>query len=122
MKISKVSTGNKLDLKTFGDLKPGDKLYLASPIDKSIEDVTFTIKCLIGYPNYKLTGYTDLNPAKKVSTLCDIELKIETRFGGFNCYLPYSASYFVCGDEVFATTQELLLQTIKKYNIESQLV
>lgn len=122
MKISKVSTGNKLNVKTFGELEEGDKLYFASSGDKTIEDVTCTVKGLFGKGSNKLYAYTDLNPDKQVDTLCDIALKIETKFGDFNCYMPSAATYFVAGSTILATSQELMFQVIKKYKLEIHLV
>lgn len=119
MKISNISTGRKLIYKTFGDLKPGDKMYFLTTGDISIDDITCTVKGLVGKCKSKVNGYSDLNPEEKVETLCDIVLKIDTQFGDVTCYLPSGATYFVCGKIVLATSQELMFQVIKQYNIES---
>lgn len=125
MRISKVSTGNKLKRnKTFGELDEGDKLYWATAADKYIEDVTCTVKYLVGKGNDEAHAYTDLNPDKKEKILCDVALTIETsRFRCFNYCLPSCATYIVFDNKtVLATTQELLLQTIKKYKTNLHLV
>lgn len=123
MKISHISTGNKLDIKTFDELEEGDKLYWATSADKTIDDVTCKVKCLVGKGDDTMYAYTDLNPGKKMNILCDVALKIETsRFRTFNYNLPSGATYMVCDKTVLATTQELLFQAIKKYKTNSYLV
>lgn len=122
MKISHISTGKKLDIKTFGELKPGDKLYVASPLDKSIEDITFTVASGVESTDIDEFGYSDLNPNKKAKIKFDIILNIEEKFGISTCDVPSNAKYIVIDNVVVTTDKELLLQIIKKYKLVSQLI
>lgn len=122
MRISKISTGRKLDQKTFGELEEGDKLYWASSLDNSMEDVTFTIKSGVGKCNIDDYGYTDLNPDKQAPLKCNISLKIEDKYGTYCCNVPSNVKYLVSDDVVVTTTEESLFQLIKNYKLASHLI
>lgn len=118
MKISNISTGNKLSIKTFDQLEEGDTIYLAFSADRNIENIIYTV---VDTSNkYISTNYcfTDLNPDKKETINCDRMLKLERKndSGSFCRAVPSGCTYYVGKYAAGATSQELLLEVIKKYN------
>lgn len=122
MKLSSISTGDKLKYKTFGELQPGDKMYWTCSAVDDIKNTAFTVTGKKKSSNRQIKCYTNLNPDERVETLCDILLDCKDYYG-YTTYgeVPSGAAYITYGSTVFATSQELLLQVIDKYNIESQL-
>lgn len=114
MKISKISTGNKLKYKTFGELKPGDKLYAASVKSYKIWD--FPIQTMFKSESVEKDSFTELNPNKIAHTICDLVLVIEGKDENYYENVPSGATYIAKDDTaVYATSEELLLPAIKKY-------
>lgn len=130
LRIADASTGNKLKYKTFGELKPGDKFYFVNNLIETIEEATWIVIENLGKTREMRKGYTDLNPDKKEIINCDLSLKIKNEnnqdwYNSQDWYIrnvPFNVTYLTDGSSVYATSQELLLQILKKYNIASPLI
>lgn len=130
MKISKISTGKRLEKpKTFGELDEGDLFYWVIPTDKSIDDITYKVVNKYNQSGKTVFGYSELNPDKMQSVKRDVSidccrnLNPDQQVGTLrNVLLPANSSFFVIDSIFLATSLDLVYEIIKKYNLDSFLV
>lgn len=124
MRISQASTGNKLKDKTFGEVKEGETIYWALYDTKDIENAIYIVKTIKGGNKSVTNAWTDLNPKKQETINCDLLLKLYNKNMNDTYYrsVPSNATYCADNYSVYATSQELLIQVLKQYNIASPLI
>lgn len=79
LKLSKASTGKKLDLGlTFGELKEGDKIYVCFYKNRPLEDIEYEVIKLEHHPNPGFRNFkTDKNPDKEEPVYCVLGLSLK---------------------------------------------
>lgn len=124
LRLSTVKTGNKLKYKTFDELKEGDKLYFVNNLVETIEEATYTaLDFKWGVWGFSKL-YSNLNPDQLKELRLDIKIDTTTASGYKMPFrAPSNVTYVVDKDHsaVCATSEELLLELIEKYNIKTPL-
>lgn len=79
LKLSKASTGKKLDLgPTFGELKKGDTVYVWLSGNKSMDETEFKIMSIETHPMPGFRDFkTDKNPDKEESVYCTELIRVK---------------------------------------------
>lgn len=132
MKISNISTGNKLKMgKIFGELVKGDYIYVADGKSSKQEDIVYIVDSVetlkMAYPSIM---YTNKNPDKKVTRKepLFVTMHRETGNGGDAYeYVPkdiiwYATIYTLQDYLLIATKLEDIYMMIDKYKLKSKLI
>lgn len=121
LKLSKASTGNKLNSasKTFGELQPGDFLYWAVGADRTAKDITYKVVSLQNGSIWSTPGYSDLNPIEVETIRRDITINVEKEGEDeiTDVKVPSNCTFFITNSIIWATSLEKVYEMKNKLNI-----
>lgn len=124
MKISNISTGKKLDIKNFEDLKAGDRFYCLTNDTMNYEAVIYDVTSVdVSSTTNKIPFYTGNNPDKpeKQKEFVYINVKQGTIPDTFSAPKGTNWAAFITKPDnyfIYATNWEVAISIFDKYKLK----
>lgn len=120
LRLSKAVTGNKLDRKTFGELKPGENIYYYDPNVDSFNTITDVIYPVEKVEETKIQrfihGYTEDNPDKTKYVKLTKKITITKKGEEIDIYAPADESWVVLTDKKYGEIDSILALESEVFN------